>query len=812
LYYSPIDVTVFDALLHETGYALRTLRKSLGFTLVAVLTLACGIGATTAAFTQIYAVFYKEPPVRDVQALRALSYRDPRRPGPTPTFSSADYVHLRDTTRTFSDLACWSTGSMQPLGERGPLNLQFVSANYFRTLGVEPALGRGFTREDDRPGATPVAMLSYRVWQRDFGADAAAIHQTLRIQGAVFDIVGVLPRGFYGLDPTAPHDVMVPHALVPLVRPGNPSCRIVGRLQAATPAEAARVEVDRLFRESPAKPRDQQREGMPVALSPVEFGGGPAGLRERTAPSLRVLMAMTALVMLIACANVAGLMLVRAAARTRDVGTMLALGATRARVARQLLLESLVLAVTSGALGVALAYALNPVLPAFIVELGGVATLTGEGMPLGVDVSPDRWVLGFGALLTACTAVAAGIVPILRASRVDVVGMIRQTAAIRSRSRLLEGGAALTAVQVALSMVLLIGVGLFARTLVNLNAVPVGYQPRGMLFATLNPINRPRAFVDDAMRKMEALPGVTTVAASQWPLFNNAEPKLPVCIQGGSPQELRLDIEWATPRYFETWGVSIVQGTDFAAGGSAQAIVNRTFAARFFPGQAVVGRSIGVGQCPGRPAAIVGVVADHLDRQRADLLPMVYLPYPAGGAFNPTTIALRVDGDARAFVPAVRRIIAGLDSSLADGDVTTGVDYRKARVRRELILASLLGVFGTLALVMSCLGIYGTVAYAVTRRTRELGIRTALGARWPQIVRSVAGRYGAAVVAGVAAGTAAAIPLSSLVEALLFRVSSADGWTIAGATLVIALAAALAAMRPAWRAATLNPIEALRVE
>jgi hypothetical protein len=361
-------------------------------------------------------------------------------------------------------------------------------------------------------------------------------------------------------------------------------------------------------------------------------------------------------------------------------------------------------------------------------------------------------------------------------------------------------------------MILLIGVGLFARTLVNLNAVPVGYQPQGLLFATLNPINRPRSFVDDAMRRMGALPGVRTVSASQWPLFNNAEPKLPVCIQGESPRQVLLDIEWATPRYFETWGVPFQEGADFAGSNQGQAIVNRTFAGRLFPGEAVVGRTIGVGQCPGRPTAIVGVVADHLDRQRADLLPMVYLPYPAGGAFNPTTIALRVDGDARAFVPPVRRIIAGLDSSLADGDVTTGIDYRNARVRRELILASLLGVFGAIALVMSCLGIYGTVAYAVARRTRELGIRTALGAEWPQIVGTVAGRYGAAVTAGAVLGLAAAIPLSAFVDTLLFRVSRADGWTIAGATLVIAVAAALAAMRPAWRAATVNPVEALRVE
>jgi hypothetical protein len=361
-------------------------------------------------------------------------------------------------------------------------------------------------------------------------------------------------------------------------------------------------------------------------------------------------------------------------------------------------------------------------------------------------------------------------------------------------------------------MVLLIGVGLFARTRINLNAVPVGYRPDGMLFATLNPINRPRAFVDDAMRRMEAIAGVTTVAASQWPLFNNAEPKLPVCIRGETPQEVRLDIEWATPRYFETWGVPFVQGADFAAGGQAQAIVNRTFATRLFPGEAVVGRTIGVGQCPGRPTPIVGVVADHLDRQRADLLPMVYLPYPAGGAFNPTTIALRVEGDARAFVPGVRRIIAGLDSSLADGDVTTGLDYRDARMRRELILASLLGALAAMALVMSCLGIYGTVAYAVARRMRELGIRTALGARWPQIVRTVAAHYGVAVAAGIALGMAAATALSTLVETLLFRVSSADGWTIAGATLVIAVAAVLAGMRPAWRAATVDPVDALRVE
>jgi predicted permease len=804
---------IIEALSRDVRHAVRVLRSSPGFSVVAILTLACGIGATTAAFTQIYAVFYKELPVRHPQELRAFSYRDPRRPNATLTMPRADYVHMRDAGTSFSELACWATGSMQPLGERGPIRLQFVSGNYFRTLGVDAALGRTFVDDDDRVGAAPVAVLSDRLWRRDFAGDADVVNRTIRIQGTRFAIVGVLPRGFYGLDPTAAHDVMVPHALVPLIRPGNPSCQVFGRLRAGVSTEQARLQTERLFRESPVAPRNPPRDGMAVALTAVEPGGGPTGLRARTAPPLRMLMAMTALVLLIACANVAGLLLVRATTRTREIGTLLALGATRIRIVRQLLTESVLLSALGGILGIAIAYLLSPLLPRFIVELGGVATLTGESQPLGIDVAPDGRVFAFSAVLTISTALIFGVVPAMRASRFDVVAMIKQSAASGSiERRFLTGGATFAAVQVALSMVLLIGVGLFAKTLVNLNAVPVGYEPEGMLFATLNPIDRPRAFVDDAMQKLEALPGVVSVAASQWPLFNNAEPKLPVCIPGAAPRDVTLDIEWATPRFFATWGVQFVQGTDFGPAAAGEAIVNRTFADRLFPGQRVVGQTIGVGQCPGRPATIVGVVADHLDRQRVDVVPMVYLPYPPARAFNPTTIALRVRGEPRELVPDVRRVVASLESSLADGDVTTGIEYRDARVRRELVLASLLSAFGALALLMCCLGIYGTITHAVTRRIREIGIRSALGARWPQIVHTVLGRYGLAIGAGVVLGLVAAVPLSRFVESLLFGVSRFDGWTLAAAVVVIVVAAGLAALRPVMRAARLNPVDALRVD
>jgi predicted permease len=801
-----------DALTRDIRFGLRALAGSPAFTLVAVLTLGCGIGATTAAFTEVYAVFLKPLAVREPQQLRALSYSDPRRPRAVLNFASADYRHLRESTATFSDLACWTASdAMQPLGERGPIRLQFVSANYFRLLGVAAVLGRGFDAGDDRAGAPPVVILSDAAWRRDFAADPDVVGRTLRVQRQAFSIVGVLPRGFFGVSPDSPHDVFVPHALAPLVRPGNPSCQVFGRLRSGVTTAQAQAEIARRFRDSPAAPSDPPRAGIRLTLSAIEPGGGPAGLRERTGPSLAVLMGISTLVLLIACANTAGLLLVRGAARTREVGTRVALGATRGRILGERLIECMLLSVAGGLLGVAVAYAVEPMVPRFVSELGGVATLTGEPRWLGIDVTPDARVLGFSLLVTMATVLLCGAVPALRASRVDTIAMLRQPSLPSSR-RIGGVGAAFVAMQVAISMLLLVGVGLFTRTVVMLDAVPIGYQPDGMLFATINPIDRPFAFVADAMRTVGAIPGVQVVAASQWPIFNNAEPKLPVCIPGDPPQRHALDIEWATPRFFETWGVRLVAGRDFASGRRGEAIVNQRLAAALFPRQRVLGQTIGFGECPGRPFTIIGVVADHLDRPRVEVLPMVYLQYPTTGTFNPTTIALRVAGDPRAFVPQVRRVISRLDSALTDGDVTTGVDYRNAQTRRESLLASLLAGVGGVALLMSCIGIYGTVAYAVTRRTRELGIRTALGAQRGHIIRTVFSRYGVAAAIGIAFGAAAAVGAARFLGALLFRASRLDGWSIAGAVACIAIAAAVAAARPALRAIRINPIESLRCE
>jgi predicted permease len=683
---------------------------------------------------------------------------------------------------------------------------------------VGAAVGRTLLPEDDREGAPLVAMVSHRMWVRDFQRDAGILSTGLRIQGRTFQVVGVMPEGFFGLNPIEPHDVMLPHAAAQLViagRDGLPrvGCVTFGRLAQGTTPEQARAESEVLFRQASLPANAPARDTLRVLVSAVQPGAEPFGLRAQTGPSLSLLIAASALLLLIVCINLGGLLLVRAGARAREIGTLLALGATRLRVARHLLAESLILSAAGGAAGVALAYAASPAVPRLLQPLLTSTTLTGEGRPLGVDVSPDSRVLAFAAIVVVLTVIAFGVMPAIRGSRVDVLSMLKQGSITATRRAWRgTGGGALLAAQVALSFVLLAGAGLMARTVDNLQAVDVGYEPDRVVFATIHPAGRPRAFVEDALRRLERLPGVTAVSASQWPIFNNAEPKPPFCIAGRDPSAHAADLEMVLPRFFETWGVALLQGTDFVSSGMDAAIVNSAFVSRFFRGRSAVGQTIGIGGCPGRPLTIVGVVADHLDRQREAVTPMVYVPYPTGLASTPTTLAARTTGDARALVPDFRAVISQLDTTLTEGDVTTGTAYRARTIRREALLTALLAMFGAMATFASCLGTYALVASTLTRRTRELGLRVALGARRIDVVLTIARPYGAVMAAGLAAGTLATIGASVWIESFLFRVSRIDPWTIAAAAALLVLAAALAAAGPARRALGISPAESMRCD
>jgi len=405
-----------------------------------------------------------------------------------------------------------------------------------------------------------------------------------------------------------------------------------------------------------------------------------------------------------------------------------------------------------------------------------------------------------------------GLVPAFRSSRIDLTPALKQTRLAEGGRFRLVSGKALVAAQVALSMLLLIGAGLLIRTFVNLRAVPVGYEPDRLLFVTIDPIGLPGQFVEESIRRLEGVPGVTAASASMWPLYNGGgtNDKLPICIPGYGDGAQRVDVEQVLPRFFETWGVRLILGRDFQTRGDAGAIVNETFVSKFLTGRNPIGQTIGTKGCPGTPRTIVGVVANHIDRQRAALAPMVYVSYPSR-AIEPTTLALRTAGDPRPLIPTIRRIVAGLDTRI-DGDVTTGVEYKNSKFAQERLLAALLVGFGSIGLGVCCLGIYGLLTYTVSRRTPEIGLRMALGAQRADVIRLVFHESLWSVAAGIATGLIAAAALTRFVESTLFGVSNHDPWTLAGAAILLLLTATSAALVPARRASRTDPMTALRCE
>jgi hypothetical protein len=362
--------------------------------------------------------------------------------------------------------------------------------------------------------------------------------------------------------------------------------------------------------------------------------------------------------------------------------------------------------------------------------------------------------------------------------------------------------------------VVLAGAGLFIRTMINLRSVPLGYTPEGLVFVeTTNPVGRPRAFVEDTLAELKSLPGVRQATVSQWPIFNNTVLRFPFCIPGADPVQQRLDLSFVFPGFFATWGVALVQGHDIEDRGEPVAIVNETFVRRFFPTTDPIGQVLGSGgDCPGRTQLrIVAVAADHIDRQRAELVPAVYMRYPMAGALYSTTYAVRTAGDERALIPAVRRVVGGRGMA-PNRDVRTGVDYRDSITRREQLLTMLLVCFGAVSLFISCLGVYGMLAYTVSWRTPEIGVRVAIGATRAHLMWMILREALASVLLGVCVGIGGARSLAGPIESLLFGVSSHDPATLTSAALVLVGAAWMAAALAARRACRIEPLSALRYE
>ena len=839
--------------------AMRLWARTPGFTAIAIATIGLGIGASTALVGQVKAVFWTPLPVSSPQDLRFVGWTSPRHPfvlGPNVmagpivdgvstfgTVSYPAYLAMRDESTVFADVACWADlGEARPviLGELGFGTVQFVSGNFFRTLGVRAALGRTIEPDDHTAaGWSPVAMISHRFWMRTFGGASNVTTRSLRLNGRQFAIVGVMPQGFFGLDPSVSPDIVVPNGAVvvaaatqnPLQNRGlwNP-CRVVARVAPGRSDEEARLDLERVLAASiatapPSEPYDPPR----VWLVPAAYG--QSTLRDSTSTPLAVLLVVVGGLLLAACANIAGLLLARGSARSREIATRLALGASRGRVARQLITESLVLSSVGGLFGLALAYSLSGAGSTLVSQF--MPTLFGADRTLDLASVPDGRLLAFGVALTLVSGLIFGALPALRATRLDLIAVIKDNARSALPRFGLSGGQAMVAAQTALALLLLIGAGLFIRTLANLRSADLGFRADGLLYARIEPrsgglLQEQRGqFFEDAVARLRSLPGVSAAAAvGVAPLGGDVSVgvgnfSLGICSpeRADDTKPELVAVNGVSPGYFNAMQVPIAEGRDFTLSDRGAAsptnvppvIVNQAFARKLFAGGSAVGREVRAANDCAKPLGaltIVGVVSDSRVDLRSPEAAALFLPL---GAFQgPVTLIVRTTGDPASMIPTVRRAMTELNANTPTFSEAPVTDLVERRLRRERLLSSLLTAFAAVTVFICCLGIYGMLSYAVERRRQEISVRMAIGAQTADVVRLMVRESLLPVSAGLVAGAVLSVLANRWLAQLLYGVSSYDPLTLVGASAIFLLVAVAAGALPSRAAARVNPVLALR--
>ncbi len=809
------------SLLHDLRYALRILRKSPGFTTVALLVLTIGIGANVAIFSVVNTVL-----------LRPLPYHDPGRlvmiweslPGigfGQVGTATGEYLDYRDRNRVFSGIAGYKndTANLTGSGQPERIHITLASANLFSVLGVQPMMGRSYSAEEDRPGGAKVAVLSYGLWKRRYGADRNILGRAIDLDGQPYTVIGVMPASFQFPFSSLPYsdraELWVPVAFTRdeiADRVREFGTFTVARLKPSVSLPQAQEDVARVAAEF-QKQYPQFYNGS-VYVKPTASLLA-ADIVGKVRPMLLVLLGAVGFVLLIACANLANLLLARATARSREVAVKSALGATRGRLLRQFLTESLLLAVGGGGLGVAAAF--------WLVRL--LVLFGPEQVPRLQDVGIDPPVLAFAAALSVLTGIVFGIAPAWRASRGDLQSGLREASAragtSRERLRLRD---ALVILETACSLLLLVGAGLLLNSFIRVLQVPPGFNPSGVLIARtqFDDTRYPKAEVCAAaereiIARLRRLPGVRSAAfVTNLPL---ADPRgIGFRIDGGPANEFHnADNALVSEDYFQAMGIPLLRGRGFREQDTVStplaAVINQTLARTYFSGTDPIGKRLLWGDRT--PFTIVGVVGDvKFSALDSDVAPMIYMSnfQVSSGVSRHAVFVVRTAGDSASLASAASRTIWSVDKDLPVFGVTTMDDVLAASVAQRRFSMSLLGAFAGLALLMAAIGLYGVLSYSVGQRMHEMGLRLALGANTSDLMRLVVGQGIRVALAGVAIGLLASLAATRLLAGMLFGVSPLDPLTFAAVVAVLVAAAALASFVPARRATRVDPMVALRYE
>jgi len=817
-YRDRLILPVVETAFQDLRYGLRMLRRNPGFTFVAMLTLALGIGANSAIFSVVNAVLLRSLPYHAPDHLVLVSHYQPI--GEINEATGADFLDWRDQAKSFEQIAAYdfNTADLTGSGEPERLNAGMVSANLFATLGVAPLIGRAFTQAEDTYGGQPVVILSDGLWRRHFGGDPQVIGRSITLGGQSRTVVGIMPGGFRFSEEA---DLWLPLALnaaQELGRQGNVLLDVLARLKPGVTPEAARADLSLIL--------DRQRRAFPNKYSSgvqIRVIGLSESLTGNVRLALMVMFGAVTFVLLIACANVANLLLARSAARQKEMAIRAAVGAGRLRLVRQLLTESLLLSLLGGAAGllaakwgVKLLVAMSP---------GGIARIE--------ETTVDGRVLGFTCMVVLLTGLIAGAFPAMQASKIDVNETLKaQTGARSGQGGVRRALSALMIAELALALILLAGSGLMTKSFLRLMAVPKGFDPDGVLTLTMNPSysrysrGGPQrgAYFQESLDRVRRLPGVQSASlASSLPLAGPALRMEGIQIEGRPRFEPEtapiVDLNFISPEYFQTMRMPMRDGRPFTSQDGAETpqvvIINETLARRLFPNENPIGHRLLMGK---PPRTIVGVIGDTCNRSLdREVSPEVFAPFVQNPNFR-SNLVVRVASDQNnptslsGLAAAIRNQAQAIDPNEPINQVVPMNELLSNSVAMRRFQMLLLAVFASVAFIIAAVGIYGVISYAVSQRTQEIGIRMALGAQAGDVLRMVIWRGVSLALVGVALGVTAALALTRVMRNLLFNVSATDPTTFVLVALLLVSVALIASYIPARRATKVDPLIALRSE